>query len=221
MIIDICNTFFRYDLEKPPTTWCNEFINLKYQYDKLGKKNVAGLFFFTDSIETAIELGKTESQEYKEDGYYLTTCSTSLPIKILDFSNSFKIYQMLCTLTDNNIDVLNDLFKMYDAKCGEQKNTFRLFKDVFDKAENEKDSILKMTLISKLKLDIKECDCVNVSIFGQRLTDFENGKHFKKLLEEKGIEGYRWREFGKNFSYCLFNSDKLTSPTMEFQITSI
>ena len=49
-----------------------------------------------------------------------------------------------------------------------------------------------------------------VGYTGQLMTDFENGIVFKKLLQEKGYEGYQFMEEKTSPTICLFDSSKIT-----------
>ena len=61
---------------------------------------------------------------------------------------------------------------------------------------------------------IKVSELIEVSWFGQLLTDFDNGKEFMRLSTGLEIDGYRWCEAHNPYglTYCLFNSQKLESP---------
>jgi hypothetical protein len=58
---------------------------------------------------------------------------------------------------------------------------------------------------------------IELSYFGQLLTDFNNGKVFLKLLAKSKLNlgGYTWRESPDGLTYCLFNHNKLFIPTKE------
>ncbi len=45
------------------------------------------------------------------------------------------------------------------------------------------------------------------------VTDFENGMVFKRLLIEKGYEGYQFMEEKSSPTICLFDSSKISKPT--------
>lgn len=216
MVLNKCVTFYRYDLQNPPDNWDSNFRNFEYNFDCIGAKNKSNFLFFTDSKEIAVELGVIASKNNNMDSFYITSCKTVGSLNILDFSNSHNIYQMLCVLHNVGINVLIKDFMLYDNDfCSKQENTFELLKSDFENAEKEIDSIKKAKLVMNLKHP--NSDFEDVGLLGQLLTDFENGICFRKLLKEKKIDGYRWREFKDNrgFSYCLLYSDCLTSPIKE------
>ncbi|MFT3918433.1 hypothetical protein [Cloacibacterium sp.] len=206
MTKEINLTLYRYDISKPPTNWDTDFLSCEYDTEEHGHKNKAELFFFTDSLDIANDLGKCSAKKHSKPEYFLTTTKTQ-KLKLIDFSNRFNIYQMLCLLHDLCIDVLTSDFKTY-----ENNNHFGQLKNIFEAAEKEADSKKKFDIIKNLKVH-SNSNYEHISLFGQRLTDFDNGLHFKKLVKEKysDIDGYLWREFNDNrgFTYCLFESRKL------------
>lgn len=211
MTKDVSITLYRYDLLQPPENWDTSFLNREYYTTEYGHKNKAGLFFFTDSEKIAKELGYCAATKYSQTEYFLTTTQIQ-KVKLIDFTNRNTIYQMLCLLKDLEIDVLTKDFKTY-----EKKNHFGQLKDSFEAAELETDTCKKLDIIKKLT--VHSDDFQNISLFGQRLTDFYNGTCFKKLVTEKypDIGGYLWREFNdeRGFTYCLFDAQKLTTKTTE------
>ena len=114
---------------------------------------------------------------------------------------------MLCLLKDLNLNVLTEEFKTF-----ENNNNFLQLKNIFESAELEKDSLKKLKIIQNLKVHSKS-KLEDIGLFGQRLTDLENGIIFKRIINEKypNIDGYRWKEFNDNrgYTYCLFDSTKL------------
>ena len=49
-------------------------------------------------------------------------------------------------------------------------------------------------------------------LFGQLLTDFDNGIYFKEMLINQGFEGYAFMEEFASDTYCLLCSDKISAP---------
>lgn len=212
MIKEINLTLYRYDISEPPKNWDTNFLNFEYDTEEHGHKNKAGLFFFTDSLDLAKDLGKCSAKKNLKYEYFLTTTTTQT-LKLIDFSDRYNIYQMLCMLDDLEIDVLTKDFKTYESE-----NHFGQLKNIFEAAEKESDSMKKLDIIKNLKVH-PNSNYEHISLFGQRLTDFNNGFHFKRVVKEKysDIDGYLWREFNddRGFSYCLFDSEKLNSKTTE------
>lgn len=218
MIVEVSPKLYRYDLEEPPIQWSTNFFSIEPNYNDpvLGHKNKAGLFFFIDSLNSAKELGCIAGRREKKEKYYLTELSKfSIPLKLIDFKDNDNIYHMLCNLTDMGINVLTDNFKTY--KINEQSfSDYRLF---FEHAELETDSNNKRRLIDQLRIGTLSVEAIG--IFGQRLTDFDNGLAFKSLIKslDPSIDGYRWRENREGLTYCLFDSKKL--PGKKCDIISI
>jgi hypothetical protein len=219
MITEVTPKLFRYDLDEPPSNWSTSFYNNEGNYNDpiLGHKNKAGLFFFIDSIVTANELGKIASRRENKDKYFLTTLDEFVsPVKLIDFSNNDNIYFMLCNLVDNGIDVLTDKFKTYNKF--QKENDFGEFKSIFSLAEtaaSEREINKWRGLLDQLKIGTSSSE--DVGLFGQRLTDFDNGLIFKSLVKSlhPDIDGYRWKENQSGFTYCLFESRTLPNKKSE------
>ncbi|KOY86653.1 hypothetical protein AD998_11320 [bacterium 336/3] len=222
-LINICTKLYRYDIEEPPKNWDDNFKNPEYQTGS-EHKNKANLYFFIDTKETAKKL--VENVKIKQfNQYYISSCETMYMLKIIDF-DGLNIYGMLDVLYHLKINVMTDDFKTYIDNS--QLETFKKFQDPYDTIKNidnkinksSQDYLLKIEAFSKLKLnDSWKLEEDNSGVFGQRLTDFDNGIEFKKLVGalNKKIDGYRWKENKDNdgFTYCLFNSKKLSPPKSE------
>lgn len=201
---------YRYDLELPPNEWSTDLKNFEYNFTNHGVKNKAGLFFFTDSIDIANHLGINAAIKESRTEYYLTTVKIEGAPNIIDFSSSINIFQMLCILEDLKIRKLLNEFETFINDF-----TFSNLNHFFDKIEFETDLTKKSNIIiNNLRLSENSREALDVSVFGQRLTDFDNGIKFRQIINESysQIDGYKWREFEDNrgLTYCLFNSDKLS-----------
>lgn len=216
MIIEIHQNLYRYDLVKPPDNWDDEFLSFEYQTEKFGHKNKANLYFFTDSIEIANSLGENACRKYSMHEYFISSTKPNKALKLIDFNNRHNIYQMLCLLEDLKINVMTDDFKTY-----ENENTFSEFSPIYDNIESERNLIKKKELVESLSVH-SASHHEDIGLFGQRLTDFENGIKFKELVKEiyPEVDGYRWKEFDDNrgFSYCLFDPMKLTAKTTKLEL---
>ena len=212
MIKELEIILYRYDLQKPPTDWDTNFLNFEYITEEHGHKNKAKLFCFTDSKEIAINLGGNASAKNIRTEFYLTSTKTKT-LKLIDFSSKDNIFQMLHLLSKMNLDVLIPDFKTY-----ENENDFGQLKSFFDAILVETDFLKIPKIVENLKVHTKS-NYEDISLFGQRLTDFDNGLKFKKLVQGKypDIDGYMWKEFNDNrgYTYCLFDSKKLTEKSTE------
>lgn len=220
MKISISPKLFRYDLDEPPVDWStNFFSNEKNYYDPiLGHKNKAGLFFFADSKDLAKRLGCIAAKRENKDMYYLTQLDAfDAHVQLINFSKNDNIFFMLCTLIDMNIDVLSNKFQTYNKLPKEQY--FSDFKSIFELAEVEKDYNNKRQLLDQLKIGTLSVE--DFGVFGQRLTDFDNGLAFKSLVKslDSDIDGYVWKENTEGLTYCFFDSDKL--PTKNTMVINI
>ena len=201
-------TLYRADKDAPPLKWSSSFKNSQYHYPEMGYKNKSGLFFFTDSIEIAITIGK----KFNLETYYLTECKVKESAKIIDFSFCNTIFEMVTILTDLGIDILTNDFKSYNNTTGPHITSFGDFKSIYEELQGGS------VLLHKFHLGMS--DNHNVGYFGQRLTDFDNAQHFLKLVKKFGLDGYRWRESydPRGLTYCFFDSSKISNP--ETQIIS-
>ncbi len=212
MTIEISPSLYRYDLLEPPNDWDTNFLSPEYATKEHGHKNKANLFFFTDSKEIANDLGANAARQYFKSAYFLTSVETS-NLKLIDFSNRHNIFQMLCLLQNLNIDVLTKEFRTY-----EDENNFGQLKIYFNDAQLEADLSNKLKIINNLKMH-SNSDLNDIGLFGQRLTDFDNGIKFKELVKNTSPEfdGYKWKEFGdkRGFTHCLFDAKKLQTKKTE------
>ena len=213
MTIDVLADLFRYDIIEQPENWDTNFQNPEYETKEYGHKNKANLFFFTDSENIAKDLGQGAANNKCLDEYFLTKSKTDLCLTLIDFYNRQNIYQMLCLLNDLKINVLTKDFKTYEGD-----STFLDLKSIFDNAVAETDLLKKASIVSKLKVHSKS-NVTDISLFGQRLTDFDNGLKFKLIIKDiyPKIDGYRWKEYNddRGFTYCLLDSKKLSQKWTE------
>ena len=207
MITDLPKGFalYRSDINEPPETWNKDFINPTYNYNGF-VKNLAGNLFFFDNESAARKLGKTYAQGY----HYLTACNINIDdCRIIDFSECGSVYMMIRLLDELGIQVMTDDFKLYMESAPPHEATFREFSIAYDKAKaGDTFSAVKVKFPGKTARDI--------DIFGQRLTDFNNGIIFKELIDkmENPIHGYRWTEQDAAgiYSYCIFSPSTVSEP---------
>lgn len=141
----------------------------------------------------------------------------------MDLTGCSRIAQVLRVLEDANINVLTGTFSCYESAANvttfEAKfsDAFLLLKE-FDNCSSDERfraaaKILKLANSLHL-LGTTAHD--EVSLLGQRLTDFGNGELFKTMLSANGFDGYMWNEGNPiEVTYCLINSEKLSPPKVE------
>jgi hypothetical protein len=190
---------FRYDLKQPPTSWNSEFQSQNSEYANIlekGPKNTEQFYFLHDNIETTKAISKIACEKNKQNNYWLTKSKTLEPIKILDFSSCECLHDILVIMDSLKINIYNS------------EIIINGFKNL--NIQSLKDHNRNTRIIHQVP------ELIEASWFGQLLTDFQNGKHFKKLLLDANIEidGYRWCEnidpYG--LTYCFFQKEKLASP---------
>jgi hypothetical protein len=204
---------YRVDAACPGREWSSDFKNLNYTDSVHGPKNAGNLFFFTDSERFAHEAYATSSP------YFFTRCVAS-DIKVLDFSKCSRILDMLYLLRDNGFNVISNEFLMYESKDGSNVTFAGKFGSLFEEltgmvVATPRDMTNAYGIASQFVFTGVDI-VTSMRIFGQRLTDFQNGPVFAKMLMGCGYDGYCWREHGDNgeMTYCIFGSTKLSKPIM-------
>ena len=219
---------YRYDIVRPPfSDWTDEYKSLiydNYQND-VGPKNAIGAFFFFDDRTTAIEVARNvlKQKEWIKEvnpnlNIWLTTTIIQDDICMLDLSGCQNIVELYVSLWNNGIDIFREDFYKFGDWLG-SKPLSLLLEDIkylaFANGKKEKNKV------STCKCNIENFyntyeDKEKLPYACQELTDFSNGKIFKELLEEKGIEGYIFQETDAK-TFCIFNSKRLSNPvTIKF-----
>lgn len=216
MKLSIGTNLYRYCLGNDiPKEWSTEYHSPEYYSNEYGEKNQIGAFFFYRDEKTAynvltaaIEKAAKHGQNYQNNT--LTYCQIIEDISILDLTYCDRPVQMLNILYDEGVDVLTSDFFLHPNK--EQSfDTIRGYHQYI--MDNRKTNDIKVCSEILNKADkINKFFKEHVGYTGQLLTDFGNGIPFKRLLEEKGYEGYQFMEEKSSPTICLFNSSKLTLP---------
>lgn len=217
--ISVETQLYRYDVIQPPTEgWSNDYKSPIYEYEH-GPKNEIGAFYFFDSRNVSIEVGKNVIDKKKELikennpelSLWITSTRNFEELIMLDLSHCSDVIDLYISLWNEGIDVFRDDFYKFSRFSTSKLSQIR--EDV-EYLSRHKESSSDKTLtckcnISNLFHEYEEKDKLGYA--SQGLTDFCNGKIFKDLLEERGLEGYIFRETDAN-TYCLFNSEKLSQP---------
>ncbi|MDD3686208.1 MAG: hypothetical protein PHE56_05515 [Bacteroidales bacterium] len=199
--IDAGLNLARYDLcENTPDNWdarnhanCTEYSNL----DGIHNKNKESFYFFFDNKHTCDDLANLGCKKKKLSQYWLTETKTKMQIKIIDFSHCKCIHDVLEIIDVLNMDVYNNSMKLNGLKNGENVRDFS-----------------ELKYHTRSRRIFNHCpELIEVSWFGQLLTDFDNGTYFKKILKGLNLDGYRWCENFNPYSltYCLLDDTKLDS----------
>lgn len=214
---------YRYDVISPPVNWDVSFKNPEYLFTE-GAKNKAGAFFFFNSEDQAVKTAEIVKLRYngRYENAWLTCCSTQKTLKLLNMKVFPTVSSLICSLFNDGIDFLTDDF----FSDGLKKNEMPL--------SIMRDPIIKMIAITStdsqwylvkekndfvnmvIKLIEKQfMDNTYLGIFAQKISDFDNGIAFKKLLIESSYDGYIFNESnGRDGSdtICLYDKDSLTPP---------
>lgn len=214
---------YRYDLVCPPAAWSEKFKSPEYVYDEesdaLKIKNQIGAFFFFDSKDAAYATGCVAAKEKKKNEIWLTSTTFIQTISLLDFSHIDNISSILLAFNEFGIDVLNDRFYKFSSysACTSFKGLRSLFDQLNALQEKEPKDDKTCVKICNLCSSIGDFFFGNekVNYFGQLLTDFSNGEEFKRMLKEKGYNGYIFKENNESRTFCIFDSTVLADPVHE------
>ncbi len=221
-VISISTQLFRYDVIQPPTGgWSNDFKSPIYIYE-FGPKNEIGAFYFFDSRNVSIEVGKNVINQRRdfimennpELSLWVTTTKNLVELNMLDLSHCSDVIDLYVSLWNEGIDVFRDDFYKFSRFNSSKLSQIR------------EDVVFLSRHNNHLTSKSQTCECNISNLFheyeekeklryaSQGLTDFSNGKIFKNILEKGGFDGYIFRETDAN-TFCLFNSDKLSQPVVE------
>ena len=204
--------FYRYNLgANVPNHWSLEYVSPEYVFPNLGAKNKIGAFFFYNTNEAAINtlsqaLINEQLRGVNYDVSIITSCCASKEMYMLDLSKCNWCAQIIYVLFQLGINVVSDNFFLH-----QRNRSFAALKEQFELLSSD-DCILKLRAIST----IDEFFFNNKPLLCQTLTDFGNGKHFKRLLQDKGYDGYVFKESPDGNTFCLFTSDNLSSPQQDY-----
>lgn len=216
MILPSGTLLYRYCLgDNIPENWSTLYHSPEYHSSKYGDKNQVGALFFYKNEETARNvLGIAVKNSEKRGDIYnvntITSCQTKEDINLLDITGRLRPVQILNVLYDEGIDVLTHEFVRH--LNGDQTfDTIREYHQYIIDHDSENDlQVCMEKLNSSAKID--EFFQSHVGYTGQLMTDFGNGFVFKRLLAEKGYEGYQFMEEDSSPTICLLDSLKITKP---------
>lgn len=213
--------FFRYDLGTDlPHVWSTDYHSVEYSYVR-GYKNICGAFFFYDNKDTALDVLTLARKRKDISPNTITSCHLIKEVSLLDFSKYESPAQLLSNLYNHGINVFGKGFCRYgngpedDVLIDTLKEDFETIIHTKKQTLNDFSMIIeKTTKINDFFYTryLKGCECRYI---GQLFTDFDNGPLFKQMLIQSGSYGYCFRESPTGLTYCLFDSDVLSSPTQE------
>lgn len=216
MILSQGTNLYRYNLGTDiPDEWSVEYHSPEYFSKQHGHKNQIGAFFFyvneitaSNVLSAAIKRATCRGQIYRNN--IITKCKTTADLEILDITGCERPIQILNKLYDEGIDVLTSEFLCHLNNAmpfSDIRNSYKYIED-----NKKSDDISILTEINNFATKIDNFFDRRVGYTGQLLTDFGNGIHFKRILEEKGFDGYQFNEERSSPTICLFDSSKLTPP---------
>ena len=221
-IINAGLSLYRYDVIEPPKgRWVQDYKSPIYCWDDAGPKNEVGAFFFFDDEDETIKVGKNVLNQKDnmikafnpEFSIWITKTIIQDNLYMLDLSECKNVVDLYIILWKEQIDVFRDDFYKFVYPYGSKplsliKEDIKLIVCHDNEVKSDKRQECKYNIYNFYNT-IDESK--QLAYACQGLTDFSNGKIFKKLLEEKGFDGYIFRETDAN-TFCMFNSNKLSIP---------
>lgn len=223
---------YRYDLKEPPKEWCADFRNPEYVYPDRGAKNKIGAFFFFNSFKQAYDTALyswRKNTDKNRNGIWITKCTISEPIKLLDLRDSIICIELLAALDKSGFDIFSEELKSWNGTSfSELAESIRSVEDIvlLDTNWTNDKEITKSVRNSIMGMQrILHIENTHVGHLLQLLTDFSNGIYFRKLLQDKEYEGYIFNETNcpvpitGTDTICVFKPTKFQSPCVEVSYT--
>lgn len=199
-----------------PEDWITSYHSPEYHSNDYGDKNQIGAFFFYKDEETARNvLGVAVKNSVKRGEIYkvntITSCQTTLDINLLDITGCQRPVNILNVLHDEGIDILTNEFVRHLNGIQTFDTIRGLHQYILDHESEYECPVNREKINCAVMIDVF-FQCL-VGYTGQLMTDFGNGMVFKRLLIEKGYEGYQFMEEKSSPTICLFDSSKISKPT--------
>lgn len=209
IILECGDTLYRYDLEENlPNNWDSGYHNIEYSGSAYGFKNQIGAVFLFDKksvakITLAGAINKQAEKGLKYNKVTISIVQVQQEINLLNLSSGILycsnlisvLHEIGITITTN--DFVN--FQRNESFLSIHANLL----DLYSKDPQKK--IESANIINEFFYN-------RINLLGQTLTDFQNGRKFKKLLENRQYEGYVFGENPISDTYCIFSSNKLSQP---------
>ena len=210
IILELGDQLYRYDLgDNLPDNWSTDYYSPEYITPQYGRKNAIGAFFFYNDCRAAKQtLAQAIHNQTKKGNRYdlgtITNCEVTGEIRLLDLQTGlYHCSNIISLLLELDIDIISDRFYNYQSN-----QPYSVLANAVSNL-NSANIITKLNAVKDINQFFYDCP----PLLGQSLTDFGNGEPFKELLQSKGYEGYVFMENWISDTFCLFNSNKITSPT--------
>ena len=228
-ILEPGNQLYRYDIVQPPKEWSTVFKNPEYVYPDTGIKNQIDAFFFFNSIFFAIETGRCALEKERKKGYpyqglWITKCTIEESVKLFDLRDFVLCVELLSVLDRTGYGIFSDKFKTW--KGIPLSKILPILRPIEDILLNPNDAYANVT-VREAVLEIQKILEIQNDHIGhllQLFTDYSNGVYFRKLLQDKGYEGYIFNETNSfcpipgSDTICVFESIKFQPPHIEFTL---
>lgn len=220
MILCKGTKLFRYCLgDAVPKKWDTSFKSPEYNSGTYGPKNQIGAFFFYLNYDTADNVSNAAiiRERGKGNNYSSVTktkCELLDDVNLLDITNCLRPVNILNVLIDNHIDCLtNDFSKIEQGKS----LSFSILASEYEYIKNGNTEGCNLCRVINAGGTIDKFFHDHIGYTGQLLTDFGNGKAFKRQLVEHDFEGYIFDEEQDSPTVCLFDEKKLSPPRNEIE----
>ena len=227
-ILEPRNQLYRYDIVQPPKEWSTVFKNPEYVYPDTGVKNQIGAFFFFNSYKQAKDTALFSWRKNKNsnrNGIWITKCTISAPIRLLDLRDSIVCIELLAALDKVGLAIFSDDLKSWNGiSFSELARYIQPIEEIVlldTNWVNNEETTRKVQNSIKGMQNILNIENTHIGHLLQLLTDFSNGAYFRELLQEKGYEGYIFNEtncpipINGSDTICIFKSTKLLPPYVE------
>lgn len=212
---------FRYDLKEPPADWDETYHSVEYTYDTQIQhskvKNVVGAYFFYGNREVAQKTGCFAANKCGLTKIWITETSVQEIVNLLDFTAIDNIPEIIYGLDRIGINILTDDFYRYKSfdniiSLSSIKDKFEEWKGLAIKEDISKEEYSRQEALFN---EISDLWINHIGLFCQSLTDFDNGVNFKQILQDKGLDGYMFRDSLSSLaesSICIFDNRYLGEP---------
>lgn len=135
----------------------------------------------------------------------------------MDLTDVSDIPEIIYGLDAVNINILTDEFNRYETDGRMipflvMRTSFEEWKTLSKTNDLSDENILRKEQLFK---EISDFWQNNTAYFSQLLTDFGNGETFKAILDERGYDGYRFRDSTDRNAcptICIFDNRYLSIP---------
>lgn len=209
----------RYDIGRPPLNWDERFHNPQYHSDQFGEKNQIGAIFLYDNEQCAVDTGKVALEESEDSKKIFITLTQNIrDLRLFNIPRDARVSAIIYILDSLGIDVLTKDFSLKYYQKDHDTLMLSEVRNLCNRLNLSTNCVEKLQLGSSIGHFFCEESFGNRH-FGQFLTDFNNGNHFKSMLVEHQFDGYCFVESQDGTrTICIFDKDNLIQPQIIHEI---